>query len=342
MALRFADSFDHYATPQITQKWTGQAVANAWSIVLGGGRESGAGALYNSGSAGTAPARIFTSEDTWTVGMAVNLTGLNAPLWTIYDSSTNHIQLTVSLTGTGAIQAEVEAGTYTSDSPVVTTGVWAYIEAQIVISATVGTVTVKVNGVEVISETGIDTAVGGTLTADTLIFGYQAIGQTSASCPGYYDDLYLCDGTGSYNNTFLGNVIVQALRPVDPGSNDAFTPDPYPNWANVNDDTPDGDSTANSSGTTDDMDSFKHDAVRPTGATILGIQHVLSARTATSTSHSLAALEYTGATAYPETGQALQTAYQMQIFPRDTDPATSLPFTEADLNAAEFGYELTA
>ena len=347
MALRFLDGFDHYATPQLQAKWPsqGNTPAGAYSIAQGQGRESGGGALSVGAATGgrVLTTANFASESTWTVGAAVNLSGLgNAPL-SIADSASGHVQLTVGVNSSGYLYANVAAGTYTATTLPLSVGTWAYIEGQVVISATAGSVTLRVNGNTVVSETGINTANGGTLTANTLIVAASSFGTPNWTAVGLIDDLYLFDGTGSANTTFPSAIpTVQCLWPNSPGSNAQWTGSPYQNFANVNDETPDGDYTVNQSGTAGQLDTFNHDDLRPDTGTVFAVQHCLTARTATSTSHTVAAAEYVGTTSYVDTAQALAAGYSCLTFPHDTDPATGAAFTIADVNSNQYGYELVS
>lgn len=341
MSLRFCDGFDHYATAQVGQKWTPTNGTNLPPIIQGGGRESGGGALEMTSNWDVS--RTMTSESQWTVGFALNMDGNGArgAMLTIYDSVSGQELLQAWVNSNGSVSAQVASGTYTSTATgLIPASAWAYVEAQIVISATVGSVEVRVNETTVISETGLNTAWSGHTTADTVAIGNAINGGAQN---GLYDDLYVTDGNGTANTGFLGNIIVQAIWPNAPGASSQWTPSPYANnFANVNDETPDGDATTNQSGTVGQIDTFAHDEIRPASGTILGIQHVIAARTTTSTTHSVAAVEESGGTNYADTGQSLQTGYEMLTFPHDTDPATGAAFTIADLNAADFGYELTA
>ena len=353
MALVFLDGFDHYATAQLQAKWPSQGLgpSSLYSIRQGGGREAGGGALYaatNGSGDNNQPlvSPVFSSQSTWVVGGAV-LANPGCTPFNIGDSASGAIQLTVGVNGSGYAYGVVEAGTYTATTVPVSGSAWFYLEAQIVISATVGSLTVRVNGTTVVTETNINTAKGGVTTANCLIIGAPGFSQgTVWTVNGLIDDLYLFDGAGSANTTFPSAIpTVQCLWPNAPGTNAQWTGLPYAsgnNFANVNDETPDGDFTVNQSGTVGNLDTFKHDELRPPSGTVFALQHCITARTSTATSHSVAAAEYTGGTAYVDTGQALPTGYTCATFPHDTDPATGSAYTVAGVNAAEFGYELTA
>jgi hypothetical protein len=110
-------------------------------------------------------------------------------------------------------------GSYTL--PTITYTEWYYIEAKVTLSDTVGTVEVKLNGQTVISLTGQDTKNGGTKAVlDSIGVGAP---QTLNNVHNGIDDFYLCNGAGSVNNNFLGDVVVEALYPSGDGSSSQFT-----------------------------------------------------------------------------------------------------------------------
>ena len=69
----------------------------------------------------------------------------------------------------------------------------------------------------------------------------------------HIDDFYLTDGE------FLGDVRVGVLYPNDVGDSSAWTPTAAPNWANVDEHTPDDDATVNSATSIGQKDLYKLD-----------------------------------------------------------------------------------
>lgn len=89
---------------------------------------------------------------------------------------------------------------------------WYYLEIGAVISGTSVALTVRVNGAAVITGT-----VSGNSSASS------ALGTVSVADFTGFTHYYLCDNTGSTNNTFLGDVRVQTLSPTANGTVN-FTP----------------------------------------------------------------------------------------------------------------------
>lgn len=148
--------------------------------------------------------------------------------------SNNVPHISVRLLTTGAL--EVTRGEYAptnlsgtpgtiigTSSAVITTSAWNHIEWKVVLSDTVGTVELRVNGVSVLSLTGQDTinaAAPGTIDQVSLTSGV-----TTGSQPvfDYFKDLILWDTTGTQNNDFLGTNHVYSLLP-DADSTLTWTP----------------------------------------------------------------------------------------------------------------------
>ena len=127
-------------------------------------------------------------------------------------------QLAFRIQSNGSITARRNDATVIGTSPtgLVTTSTWEYWEFKCTI-ATSGTVEWKINGVTVWTLSGVDTQESTEGTWDG--FRMFQLGNNTV-----YDDIYVCDGTGTINNDFLGDVVVETLFPVSDGSFTAWTP----------------------------------------------------------------------------------------------------------------------
>lgn len=109
-------------------------------------------------------------------------------------------------------------GSYVND-------VWFYVEVggKLTTDAT-GWVIVRVNTEEVIHVVATVTNAGG-LELNSFMLGYLDDDTTGqASVRAYWDDMYICDELGADNNTFLGNIRVQGLRPNNAGASTTWSP----------------------------------------------------------------------------------------------------------------------
>lgn len=98
---------------------------------------------------------------------------------------------------------------------------WYYVEVKAKLHDSLGYVTVKVNGQTILDLQNIDTKNGGTKT----VFDYVAMSGSWVNNGRYAasDDIYLCNGAGTVNNDFLGDVAIETLYPNGDGSSSQFT-----------------------------------------------------------------------------------------------------------------------
>lgn len=139
--------------------------------------------------------------------------------WTLSDvSNTGHVTFKVETDGsissytgdisTGNNEPSTKHGT---SSPIITAGAWHHVEGKVFCDASAGTIELRVNGVTVLNQTGLDTQNAATDIRQILFFNFDATGGLS---PQYYiKDLILWDTTGTTNNDFLGTCHVYTLTP---------------------------------------------------------------------------------------------------------------------------------
>lgn len=212
-----------------------------------------------------------------------------------------------------------------------------YIEAKVKLSDTVGSAVVRVNGVEVINQTNIDTKET-TGADDTITNIYIDSGGRY-----YFDDLYIADTGGSapYNN-FLGDVRVYSLLPNANGDfsqglgSDANSTD---NYLLVDEAVPS--STDYVDLGTGEKDTYGFaDTAFASGATVLAVQttsHLLKTDTGTITAQNVARLgtnESLGSVINPSTSAVpYHTVFESK-------PGGG-SWTKADVDSAQFGVVAT-
>ncbi len=136
------------------------------------------------------------------MGFCKDMNGMNY----ISNPSTG-LRLVMNSGGTLSIVNNNTAVTIATSSSTLTANTWCYIEVKYVFgSGTSGACQVKVNDVDFINSTSIDTA--GTGTSISSVY-FQSNGMSF-----YYDDVYFCDATGTSNNTFLGGIGVYSMIPT--------------------------------------------------------------------------------------------------------------------------------
>ena len=213
---------------------------------------------------------------------------------------------------------------------------WHYIELQVTQGTSNGILSVRINGILAIQMTAQNTIQGGgqLLTA----FVGAVPGQ---NCPLTIDvdDFYIADTSGTINNTFLGDVRVDALQAQADGSLNQWTPSPVGTaaWEAVSDED---EATAISAPNVGLRQSFDVEPL-PVMATpaIYCVQLTMLARKTDAGLGKVKGLVVSGAQSAVSTDIVLQEqlAWQSTLFERN--PNGNVQWTEAAFNAAEFGVE---
>jgi hypothetical protein len=335
MALLFCDGFDHYASADIPAKYS--SVVGAWTVGATGRTSNG---ITTSSSPSNSLCKSIPSSSTLIAGVASKsgAGGSSGILFQFSDSTAPTSQIAIQINTSYQIfvsLGNVAAMFYSGgtilgvSAPIYSQSTYYYIEAKVVFSTTTtGSVTVKVNGNTVIALTGIRTTVSSNAFANTVYLGapgaYQ-IGQT-------YDDYYICDGTGSANNDFLGNISVATLYPTGAGRVTGFTnTGGASNNASVANSTPDGDTSYVDSGTASTVDAYTLGTLSATGKSVVGVQLVADAKNQGSPNNVLSVGVGNGTTESFDSGTAPPSgSYGMITRTLDTNPLTSAAWAVAD------------
>lgn len=333
MALLWMDSFDTYATADLAAKYT---IANGL-IAAGQGRR-GTACLQGS----TGPTLAFPASTAACIsGAAVKPASFSGAckIFGLYLGSGN---AQVSLLNNVSGFLEVRRGDYvgtllgTAVSNPLSTAAFAFVEWKVVVHPSAGSVTAYVNGVAVITLTGINTAQTGSAGWDRMQLAGGA-----GSCS--FDDWYVLDDTGAAPlNAVLGDVRVDARVPTAAGATTGFTPSTGANWQNVDDATPNGDTDFNSTLSVPATDTFTVQDAPVAGATLYGVQVSINAKKLDAGTCSLAPVVRHAGTDNVGADVALSTNYLYFTKVFGTNPGTGAAWVEADFNAAEFGYKRTA
>lgn len=100
--------------------------------------------------------------------------------------------------------------------PVITAGAWYHIEMKMLVSDTVGTFELRVNGVVVLALTGLDTKTSAETTTAQFVFN-TCLDTTSGNWVSvfmYIKDFIVWDTNGSVNNNFFGSCVVKRMAMV--------------------------------------------------------------------------------------------------------------------------------
>lgn len=160
----------------------------------------------------------------------------------IYRDTAGTNQLFVMLTSGGLIEVRrgfsngTILGTSSGHTPVAGAS-WHYFEVKANLHTSTGSVTIKLDGVTVLTLTGQQTST----TISNVAF---VLRQAAASSNTDWDDWYICDAVDATatqaraNNDFLGDIRIQTIYPTGVGDTTQMTPSSaVANWTTV-DETP--------------------------------------------------------------------------------------------------------
>lgn len=353
MALLFVDSYDHYATADFTQKWTAATTAVFSSTLTVGayGRNSTNGLRFlwsDVNSYLRLSKTLSPIGATGIAGTAIQVSGYSAtstqnPVMQFLNGGTAQCSVRINGDGTLSVLRGSYNGTVLGTTTVaLSTATYYYLEFKVLLSTTVGTYELRLNGTSVLSGTGANTAGAGN-TAWT-VFRLGSDGSTnhlSSNQTWDFDDTYVCDGNGSTNNDFLGPIRIKTVLPDGAGNYTQFTPSAGSNYQNVDDASQDGDTTYNSETTVGQKDTYTFGALGVTG-TIKGVQTNLIVRSDGAGSETVAPTWRISATDYDGTAVGISTSYADKTAIYETSPATASAWTVTEIDGAEFGIKLVS
>jgi hypothetical protein len=252
----------------------------------------------------------------------------------------------VRYTATGAITFTRNGTVLATSTNLMALDTWYHIEAKVTIgdttgdAGTYGKYEVRVNGSSVNwipAAVDADTRNGGNASIGSLRLG---LGANSASLSNRFQDFYILDLTGASANDFLGPCRFAVLRPVGIGTTAEWTGNYADNFVNVADAAADGDYTFNQSSTAGQTDQFAMKDI--TAGTVHALQTVLMARQDAGVARTVRSIIRIDGTDYTGVSFALTSTYAAYCDPLSVSPDTSAAWDDAEVNAAEFGYELVS
>lgn len=333
--LLFIDGFDHYATADITKKWSSYSYS---TIGTGTGRRGG-NCLNVQGTSRVVQKNFAAHLSSIIVGMAFKYSGTDgATAFGLRDGVVNSTRITMRSDGRIQIMRGDTTVVASSLPGVIPLGEWFYLEAKYAFGETTGAAEVRVNGNTVIGLTNVNTSDSGVSGYSNIIVG--AVGTGSAVGAGLVDDLYLCDTSGSVNNDFLGDCRVDAYLPTSDGALSAWTPEPAGvHYTTVDDATPNATDYV-SSATVGNKELFGVPDMINTPLSIFGVQLAAAAWKTDAGFREIKNIVRVSGTDYPSSALAVTetSAYKLNIW--DQNPATSTAWTDAAVNAAEWGVEV--
>lgn len=278
-----------------------------------------------------------------TIGMAVRFGGTQGAEFLRFQSdagATSHLD--ISQDGNNALEVRRGPGGTllgVTANNTITPGVWRYLEVKATLSDTVGTVDVRLDEVNILSLSGIDTKNGGTKTVFDSFFIYTDFPAFAID----FDDLYVCNGAGSINTGFLGDCAVETLYPSGNGNSSMLAGsdgNSVDNYALVNETGAPNTATYVGSGNPGDKDTYAFGDLTHTTGAVLGVAVRAYAAKSDTGARSISNVVRSGGSDTVLTAQALSTGYNHHSDIVEQNPVGPTAWTVTSVNAAEFGVQV--
>jgi hypothetical protein len=238
MALLFLDGFEEYTSGSgMSDTNTNQAIRwtyNAPTIATTARTAQNgitAKSLACNGDAGClllpAPTTLIVGFNLMYTGWNRNFFGYTQAVTATYTNPSTGLRVGINSTGNFIIVNNSTGTVLGTTALTYPANAWYHIQVKAVFNTgTSGSIELKVDDNSVLNLTGINTS--GAATQINMMYVNGISGTWT-----YIDDLYVCDGTGTINNDYLGPVGVYTMVPTGAGSSTQMTPSTGANWSCV-------------------------------------------------------------------------------------------------------------
>ena len=215
---------------------------------------------------------------------------------------------------------------------------WHYIEFKCVVNGAASTLEMRLDGPVVFGPTVCDC---GSTAIGMVLWQVNSAGGGNNSFASV-DDIYCNDTTGAAPQTgFLGDTRVETIFPAGAGNSTQWTPLASTNWSQVDEQTPDDDTSYVYSNTIGRIDTYDCTALSVNTTLVYGLQTNLYARKDEAGLRQIAAVVRHSGTNYFDTTYTLSTGYTWTGDIRQQDPLGT-DWTSTTVDAAEFGEKVIA
>ena len=211
-----------------------------------------------------------------------------------------------------------------------------WVEIHYSISTTVGIIEVWVDGTQVLNLTGLNNTQTGQTSFNSIILGLEYY-----TCSGNFDDWYILDTTGSYNNTRLGDSRIETLRPSsDAGPNDGVPSTSGAHYAMVNEMQWNTSNSIVLGSTSGNAEVFGMTSLSTAPTTIHGVR-VLAVVEKTDGGTLLAnAIVKSSGVEADGNSTVLTTSFNHAFNIFEVDPNTNSPWTTPAINSMDCGFKI--
>ena len=255
------------------------------------------------------------------------------------DGVTAHVAVALTVSGEITVTAG-GAEIYRTGTNLLQVGVWRYIEMAGTVNDTTGEISLRVDGDELFSDTGIDTRVGG---SDANVHRLR-YGDDSSSRRSLFDDVYFGNKLGGAGavNSLIGPLEIEVIRPNGNGNysqlvgSDGNSVD---NYLNVDETTPSA-ADYNGSDVVGNKDSYAMSDLVATDGTIHAV--VQSGYALKSDAGVKSGRNFIRRSATDDFGPDHTLSESAILFDRilEQDPVAAGAWTIAAVNDTEFGWEV--
>jgi hypothetical protein len=359
MALLFVDGFDTFGTSNgaapvgLLQKWSSLAGANHSSDTVITGRFNDGMALRPGSNATTfnhTNVPDFAATVTLVAGLAFRIPSLptSGQFRELFGtgsggSAGTTVEVGIAVNDSGGLRVwRGSTGTSLGESStgLIEANKWYYLELKVASNNSTGSFEARLDGVNVVSASGIDTLNSANPNTIRLFGRTTASGQTIFP---EYDDFYCLDTSGSPAD-FLGPRHIYTIFPSAAGDSTQFTPNTGSNFQAVDDNGHDGNTTYIESNVENNKDLYQFGDLAGvvtdiTAAAVYGIV----------TKTDVSAFDFIGVAksngdeadaagdlVNPSSAGTYEAAAGFFL----TDPDTAAAWTQSGINAAQFGLKV--
>ena len=334
MAVVFMDGFDSYNGTTAPNGTLGRWAVGTTAAGVGTGRFGGQALLCASGSNSSLTSPSFTSVSSLTLGFSYQR-GTNSnntrPI-SLYSGATEQVGFAFNTDGSiTASRAGTALGTTAAGLTV--TNVWYTVEIEVVISDTVGRITIYLDGVQVLNLTGQDTRNGAPTDVTNIRLGSH-IGTTSQT---FIDDLYITDSATKPTNALR----IETLVPNADGATLNFTLSTGTSHFAVVDELPANTTDYASGSAVGDLDELDLTNLSATPTAIEAVQVGAVWLKTDATARQMALEVKSGATTSTGSNYVLTTTGDKATRLLTTDPDTGAAWTASAVNALKTRTKVT-
>jgi hypothetical protein len=251
-----------------------------------------------------------------------------------FANSADNMNVELRVNTLGRLYVSIRQGAAYYDTNInMATDTWYYAEMKAYCASSGGYVIVRLNGVEILNVSGINTAYDSSNpnTERVKIRGHDQF---------YLDDWYICDTSGTKNNDFLGDIKVLSYTPTRDGSRIDFTPvGATSNYQAVNETLQNSDTNYVTQSGIGMYDLYGFTAPSISGS-LLGIQQTVTARKDDSGTRFIKLIGSYGSNNAESSSISLLDSYRTYFNIYESRIGTSEDWTLNDLNSAEFGFKI--